>query len=126
MNSLASPLYSVVIPTYNRLDSILRVMRGLEEQSCSPTLFEVVVVSDGSTDGTAALLSSSSFPFRLHVVVQANTGPAAARNLGIAEAKGSLIIFLDDDVVPAPDFIVEHARGHSDQSNTVVIGPMLP
>ncbi len=123
---MRAPLYSVVIPTYNRLESLLKVMYGLATQSCSSALFEAVVVSDGSTDGTVARLQSATFPFRVIVLEQANAGPAAARNLGVAKAKGSLIIFLDDDVVPAADFILEHARSHHDRTDTVVIGPMLP
>jgi GT2 family glycosyltransferase len=119
-------LVSVVIPTYNRLDRLKRVLRALEEQTCALDCFEVVVVSDGSTDGTHEYLETLNTPLDLQVVVQANRGVAAARNQGVTRARGKIILFLDDDVVPAPPLITEHLRTHSQHGDDVVVlGPML-
>ncbi|OAN45262.1 glycosyl transferase [Chloroflexus islandicus] len=116
---------SVVTPTYNRLARLQRVLAALAVQTYAPDRFEVVIVSDGSTDGTAAYCQQAHMPFRLNFIQQANAGPAAARNRGVAAARGELVLFLDDDVVPAPNLIAEHLRLHEERANRVVLGPML-
>lgn len=117
---------SVVIPTYNRRDRLKRVLAALEQQCYALDRFEVVVVSDGSTDGTHTYLEELTTPLDLQVVVQPNRGVAAARNQGVAQAQGEMILFLDDDVVPAPTLITEHMQIHAGQEhNVVVLGPML-
>lgn len=119
-------MISVVIPTYNRLDSLKRVLDALEGQVYPLEKFEVVVVSDGSGDGTHEYLQNAQTPYRLKPLVQTNQGPAAARNYGVAQATGDLILFIDDDVVPDPHLIREHARLHHQHAeDVVVIGPML-
>jgi glycosyltransferase involved in cell wall biosynthesis len=116
---------SVVIPTYNRLDRLKRVLKGFEDQTYSDDDFEVVVVSDGSTDGTNEFLDSyQSIPLFVSTV-QENGGPAAARNNGLKLASGKYILFVDDDVIPERDLVSEHIRYHQLHDNSVVIGPML-
>lgn len=117
---------SVVIPTYNRLDSLKRVLDALEKQTYPVEQFEVRVISDGSTDGTIEYLQNLKTSLNLFPVQQPNGGAAAARNRGIQLAQGEIIIFLDDDVVPAPQLITEHARFfHEHGMNIIVLGPML-
>jgi GT2 family glycosyltransferase len=117
---------SIVIPTYNRLEQLKKVLHGLEEQTQSCDEFEVLVVSDGSTDGTDDFLRSVVPCLQLRPFFQPNQGVAAARNLGIAQATGEIILFLDDDVFPLPRLIEEHLRFHDVHGDdTVVIGPML-
>jgi GT2 family glycosyltransferase len=118
-------LVSVVVPTYNRLARLKHVLLALKEQSFPADRFEVVVVSDGSSDGTHAYLESVSTPYKLTKVIQANRGPAAARNQGVAHATGEYILFLDDDVVPTPSLIAEHMDLHARNPQAVVLGPML-
>jgi GT2 family glycosyltransferase len=86
----------------------------------------VIVVDDGSTDGTVDLLRSLAPPYTLRTVEQAHGGPAAARNRGVAAARGTLIVFLDDDVVPVPGLLAAHAAIHASAPDAVVIGPMSP
>lgn len=120
------PSITVIMPTYNRLAQLQKVLSGLERQSHPLTDFEVVIVSDGSTDGTNEFLHTYAAPLNLRSFVQSNQGAAAARNLGIQMAQGNLIIFLDDDVVPEPQFVAEHVRMHQgNQDDIVVLGPML-
>ena len=125
---MSGPVLSVVIPTFNRKDSLRITLDGLARQSCSPDAFEVVVVSDGSTDGTSALLAeyAQTASFVLRPITQENGGPARARNRGIREARGAVVVFLDDDVEPVPDFLTRHAAHHAGADKEVVIGPMLP
>ena len=122
------PFLSVVIPTFNRKDSLQKTLDGLARQTCPAPQFEVVVVSDGSTDGTDPFLTqyAETAPYTLRPIFQPNAGPARARNNGIENAQGDVIVFLDDDVEPCPEFLAVHAFRHRDQPGTVVIAPMLP
>ncbi len=117
---------SIVIPTYNRLEQLKKVLHGLEKQTWQGGEFEVLVVSDGSTDGTDAFLRSATPSLLIRALFQPNQGVAAARNLGIAQAAGEFILFLDDDVFPLPGLIEEHLRSHDIHGDrAIVIGPML-
>jgi GT2 family glycosyltransferase len=118
------PAISVVIPTFNRLESLRQVLAALARQTIDPARFEVVVVSDGSSDGTNEYLAGPT-PLPLVTACQANGGPASARNRGIELARGRLVLFIDDDVVASPTLVEEHVRTHGDSVDTVVIGPML-
>jgi glycosyltransferase involved in cell wall biosynthesis len=115
---------SVVIPTFNRSKYLARVLRSLEQQDMPPGSFEVLVVDDGSTDDTPAVLREK-YSFPLRAMRQENAGPAAARNRAIKEASGDLLVFVDDDVIiPAPDFLSLHRAAH-EAARSVVIGPMV-
>jgi glycosyltransferase involved in cell wall biosynthesis len=122
----ACPHLSVVVPTYNRVERLRRVIAALEQQSYPSDAYEVIVVSDGSTDGTDAYLDAFRSPMRLRWLTQANQGPAAARNAGIHQAVGEFIVFIDDDLVPEPQMLGEHARSHREAGkDVVVLGPLL-
>ncbi|HEY9850597.1 MAG TPA: glycosyltransferase family 2 protein [Leptolyngbyaceae cyanobacterium] len=106
--------FSIVIPTYNRKPILQKCLRALERQHLdvgSPVNgYEVVLVDDGSTDGTISWLEShhTEFP-HLRIFSQDHQGPAAARNLGVEKAKGDTIIFIDSDLVVAENFLQAHA-----------------
>jgi GT2 family glycosyltransferase len=120
------PYFSVVIPTYNRVARLRHVIRALEQQTYPFDAYEVVVVSDGSTDGTHGCLDELRSTMRLRWFAQPNRGPAAARNAGIQKAEGEFIVFIDDDVVPEPQLLGEHARSHREAGrDVVVLGPLL-
>lgn len=117
---------SVVIPTYNRLSRLKQVLAAFERQTCPQECFEIVVVSDGATDGTDDYLRQLETPLTVVPVLQTNQGVAVARNRGVEHARGELIVFIDDDVVPEPHLITEHIRSHEEeQGDVVVLGPML-
>jgi GT2 family glycosyltransferase len=121
-----NPTFTIVIPTYNRVERLQRVISALEQQSYPLNAFEVVVVSDGSTDGTDAYLSELRSKVRVRWFTQPNRGPAAARNLAVEKADGEIILFIDDDVVPEPQTLQEHARCHAQANgDVVVLGPLL-
>jgi GT2 family glycosyltransferase len=85
----------------------------------------VVVVDDGSTDGTADWLASRKTPFALQIHRQANSGPANARNRGVQAARARTVVFIDDDVVPRPALLEEHLKSHAAEPDVAVIGPLL-
>lgn len=120
------PYFSVVIPTYNRLGRLQHVITALEQQAYPAESYEVIVVSDGSTDGTDAHLETYRGRLRLRWFAQENKGPAAARNAGVQAATGEYILFVDDDLVPEPQLLEEHARSHHEANrDIVVLGPLL-
>lgn len=87
------PLISIVIPTHNRKDKILETIQSAQRQTF--TDYEIVVVDDGSTDGTYEYLSELNLPIIL--LKKENGGVSSARNFGIKHAKGKYIAFLDSD-----------------------------
>ena len=118
------PTVTVVVPTYDRLPRLRRVLAGLAAQDLDRP-FEVVVVDDGSTDGTDAYLRSGAPPLPIVASTQENQGPGAARNRGVDLATGEIVVFIDDDVIPDPGLVRAHIRAHERHGDlTVVIGPM--
>ncbi len=120
------PAISIVVPTHNRIDLMRAMLRALEAQRPGTPAFEVIVVADGCTDGTAAMLAAYRGPFPLTIVERAGSGPAEARNAGAERARAPLLLFLDDDVLPTEGAVMAHARAHAAQPGTVVIGPYPP
>jgi GT2 family glycosyltransferase len=122
----SEPTVTVVMPTYDRVDQLRAALASLAAQQGLDEPVEVIVVSDGSTDGTDEYLSSSAVPLPVVALTQPNAGPAAARNRGIGAARGELVLFVDDDTVADPGLIAAHLRRHeSPNEDLVVIGPML-
>ena len=102
---------SVVIPTYNGEQKIKHLLDALYHQSFKK--FEVVIVIDGSTDNTELVIEGHKPSFtKIKVIKQENLGRAKVRNRGAAEASGDLIIFLDDDMIPAVDCVSRHYSFH--------------
>jgi glycosyltransferase involved in cell wall biosynthesis len=118
------PELSVIIATFNRAERLRRCLEALGDQSLAHSHFEVVVVVDGAKDTTMAMLASLGPPFRLRVVWQENSGQAVALNRGIAEAHGRFCLFLDDDIVVAPECLAEHLRVQQEPGETVGIGQL--
>lgn len=123
---MSTPQISVVVPTYNRLGRLQHVISALERQQYPAESYEIVVVSDGSSDGTDDYLKAYRSERNLRWFTQANRGPAAARNLAINKAEGEFIVFVDDDVVADPMLLAAHMKARSDAERDVaVIGPLL-
>jgi len=104
---------SIIIPTYNRLQDLQRVVAAVRSQTVPlGTELEVVVVDDGSGDGTWDWLSAQSGETGFVTLRQGNAGPASARNRGVEAAGGEIVIFLGDDTVPQPGWLVAHLEEH--------------
>jgi len=115
---------SVIIPTHNRRESLERTLRALCRQSYPFDLMEVIVVADGCHDDTSELLRAYTGPFRLHGLAQPKQGASTARNYGAATATGSTLIFIDDDVEPAPQLVEAHVSAHRIGRGLVVGRPV--
>ena len=109
--------FSVVIPTYNRLEMLLRVLDALDTQQDAPE-FETIVINDGSKDDTERVVSKRpGITFK----TQPNGGPGRARNHGVMLAQGRFVIFIGDDTVPEPRFLAEHARVHREANDDPLV-----
>lgn len=120
------PTASVVVPTFNRLADLKRVLRALCDQAASlPSPCQIVIVDDGSTDGTGDWLDSHASELGVLVLHQDNAGPARARNRGVEESEGDVVLFLGDDTVPQPGWLHEHLEVHrvgATQKTIAVLG----
>ena len=103
---------TIQLCTYNRARLLERVLQACFEQNVPWGAYEIVLVNDGSTDDTAQVIAAAQAHARVPFVVitQANAGLARGRNAGIAASQGERIIFIDDDVLPMPNFVEEHLR----------------
>ncbi len=125
---MSVPAISVVVPSYNRRDVLRRVLAAYERQKPADLPFEVVVVDDGSPDGTAEMLAElRPRRFALRFARQANQGPAKARNRAFSLARGELVLITGDDIEPRPNFLAEHWRGHEErpEEGAVILGLTL-
>lgn len=113
---------SVVIPTYQRKGAVLRALDALARQSIAPDEYEVLVVVDGSDDGTRESAEALTVPYALRVLTQPNRGRASACNAGVAAACGEIVILLDDDMRPSPELLSAHLAAHPAGSRRAVIG----
>ena len=107
---------SVVIPTFNRKDSLIRTIESLYRQSYPKDRYEIIVVDDGSTDDTRRCLDwfQKEYPSNLKYFYQENKGPGAARNLGVRNACAEIIAFIDSDCIGLERWIEEIAKGYED------------
>jgi glycosyltransferase involved in cell wall biosynthesis len=109
-----APKLSVIIPTYNRKDILRKTLAAYCSQSAPEEILEILVVDDGSTDGTDSVVAQSceGSPIPIRYLRQDNRGAASARNHGIREARGEIVLFGDDDTIPAGNLVSEHLAWH--------------
>jgi len=117
------PEISVVVPTYNRIETLRHVLPSLLAQDLPPESFEVLVCDSNSNDGTAEYLTKMRelYPNVDHLP-GAYSGRAMARNAGIERARGSVVLFNDSDIVASPDLLSRHLEHHRNQRDIAVVG----
>ena len=105
---------TIIIPTYNRKDILRKSLAAYRSQSAAEEILEILVVDDGSTDGTDSVVAQSNegSPIPIRYIHQENRGQASARNHGIREARGEIVLFEDDDIIPAGNLVSEHLGWH--------------
>ncbi len=114
---------SVVIPTYNRIDTLREVIPSLLAQSLPREQYELLVCDSNSNDGTAEYLAGVA---REHPNVRhlpgSYTGRAMARNAGIAAARGRIVLFNDSDIIADPELLATHLQRHGEAQHIAVVG----
>lgn len=115
---------SVQMCTYNRKHLLGRALAALFNQDFPPDQYEIILVDDGSTDGTEEFVKSLDAPCRLTYLWQEHRGfgLARGRNLGIRHARGHIVLFVDDDIVASPRLLAEHVATHEKHPDHVVRG----
>lgn len=115
---------SVIIPTYQGKHKLPIILNALYHQSFKD--FQLVVVVDGSTDGTQEWLDEQDLPFlNLRILTQKNKGRAGARNSGANIASGNLLIFYDDDMEPVKDSVERHVMLHQQYDELIIGGNQI-
>jgi len=119
---VAEPAVSVIIPTHQRREPLRRALLALAQQSAAAAIYEVVVAVDGSSDGSEEMLAELATPYALQVVSGPQRGRAAACNAALERARGEVLIILDDDMQPVPEFVERHRAHHPPGSRLCVLG----
>lgn len=124
------PNISVLLPTYNRRASLERLLKSLTAcEKLSLAELEVLVIDNGSTDGTPAFLEgwlNTKPALTARWFTEKRKGKAHALNLGLSEARGQIILILDDDVVVTPDCLARHLEAYASTSFDAIQGKILP
>ncbi len=115
---------SVIIPTRDRRDSLQKCLARFSRQTHPKDRFEVVVIDDGSRDGTRPFLEevSGKLPYPLRSIFQGHAGPAAARNKGVQAAQGDILLFTGDDIFSDERFLEKHLAAHRRHPGGAVLG----
>ena len=114
---------SVVIPTYNRLDTLRVVVPSLLAQTLARERYELLVCDSNSTDGTAEYLAGIATEHaNVRHLPGAYTGRAMARNAGIAAARGEVVLFNDSDIIADPHLLEVHSNRHRERQKIAVVG----
>ncbi len=116
---------SVVVPTYNRRDMVVRCIQTLLRQEFPPAQYEIIAVVDGSSDGTPSALRELKSSSRLEIIEQENRGLAAARNSGLHRSRGDIVIFVDDDMLCESQLVSEHFAAHACERPVIAVGAVF-
>ncbi|MBZ9577966.1 glycosyltransferase [Patescibacteria group bacterium] len=114
---------SIIIPAYNRKETLKRCLLSLDEQDYSKDKYEIIIVDDGSSDDIPQMIDALMQKYKnLRYIQQLHKGPACARNLGIKEAKGKIIGFTDDDCTLDRDWVKLMVESHKKNPEIITVG----
>ena len=116
---------SVIVPTFNRKAIVVQTLQTLFAQDYPASRYEIIVVVDGSTDGTADAVRTLVSECELRIVEQENRGLAGARNTGFRVARSPLVLFLDDDMRCSPHLLSAHIHAHHTNAEIVGFGALF-
>lgn len=117
---ITTPFISVIIPTHNRLSQLKQVLACLAQQTYPAPQFEVIVIDDGSEDGTADYLATLAVEGKMRYISQLAQGPATARNRGVELARGDIVAFTDDDCLPETTWLTALAETYTTATDDLV------
>jgi len=121
------PRLSVALASHNRREALGGALEALAAQTYPPDRFEVVIVLDGSTDGSGELVRSLAMPYHLELVEQPNAGLASTRNRGADRATNDVLVFVDDDITLEPNCLEKYATAHQAAGrDSLVLGAAVP
>src|SRR5262245_34490850 len=106
------PELGVVVCTYNRAGLLAGTLESLRRQSLDRRAFEVIVVDDGSTDGTAGVVAEYASALPIRAVTQRHGGLGSAKNHGLFVTEAPIVFFMDDDDLADPDLLAQHLDAH--------------
>jgi len=116
---------SIIIPSLNKYPLNLLTLFSLEYQTFNPSKMEVIFIDDASTDQTEEKVKGYKPPYQFkYIRNKKNLGRAKVRNLGIRSARGSILIFLDAEMITEPDFVERHHKLHQSKSKLIISGAM--
>ena len=115
---------SVVIPTYNRIDSLRRLLESLDRQTMKPECYEVIVVDDGSIYDPGEI-TSQPFRFALTYLRQENQGATVARNYGAQQTRGQVLVFIDDDIAVSEKTLEALVEECTRSRKVVAVGKLI-
>ena len=115
-------LFSVIIPSYNQRAHLREALRCIRKQDLASHFYEVIVVDDGSRDGSAEDLHALAERGQLRYLSQPNGGPGSARNAGAALARGTVLVFTDADCRPEPAWLSQLQRSYAVPELPVAVG----
>ncbi|MEH7083894.1 glycosyltransferase [Neobacillus drentensis] len=116
---------SIIIPSLNKYPLNLLTLNSLEFQTFNPSKMEVIFIDDASTDQTEEKLKGYKPPYHFkYIRNKKNLGRAKVRNLGIRSARGSILIFLDAEMITEPEFVENHYKSHQSQKKLILSGAM--
>lgn len=122
--SAAGPRISVVVASYERRRLLRRYLESMCGQDADPNAFEVIVVDDGSEDGSAAMVGELKTPFECRLIRRRNGGQASALNAGIEAARAPLCLIMDDDLIASPGLVSAHLAAHGGGGEKLAIGAL--
>lgn len=117
--------FSIILATYNRKDDLLALLKSLSAQDYEPDKFEVIIVDDGSADGTGEAVNQyrHNAPYRITYQYQPNSGPGVARTRGMEMASGDMFLFIDTDCTVPPGYLSGIADEHKKSPFDAFGGP---
>ncbi len=116
--------FSVIIPTHNRADALAQTLSHLAKQTFNRA-WEVIVINNRCTDETDEVVRRLNFPVALRLVHEEVPGPAAARNAGALVAKGTYLLFIDNDILAEPDFLQRHYEALESHPGCWIVGQII-
>ncbi len=115
---------SVIVPSYNGAAKLPNILEALQQQTDQD--FELVIVVDGSTDHSEAVLTQYSKNFQyIKIIYQPNGGRSVSRNRGVEEANGNYLLFFDDDMRPVPSAIAQHKAHITQHPRAILVGAQI-